>query len=1157
MKRQMNKIKLLFVAILAAATAFGQVSTYSQQAGYWTLGLNGGLAYQQSDIPSLLNGYGAGLTLGKNIFYKPGAPFSFDLRGRALYTRTYGLDTKPSFGITNNDALNGTKGPNYLVETGGSGFVFQNNKTDLFELGAEGVLTFNQLAERTNVLLSLYGGVGVDWYKTTTDQLGANGTYAADYQGIDTRRSSSSIRNELRNTILDGQYETNAHGFGNTGKLGIMPSLGVELGYQLTPRFSMGIGHRVTFAGNDLLDGQQWNDANHLTGDKDLHHYTSLHMRWKIQPEQARPKAPQITITSPRSNPHSSVRPNAEVRADIKYVNNAMDVDARLNGQSIYFDYHKGRFDCQFPLEFGRNELVITATNSVGRDRKKVIILYQEAIIDQPNPPQHTYAPQVNITRPSQSSTNVQDDRYTIKATIRHIVDRHDIRFTINGREQHNFEYRPGRDAFTADIRLDYGRNDIRIEVFNPAGNDSDAATLFYEKRYQQNPPRIRITKPNRNPYNTEWRQIKVEAQIDYIERSSDIEYIVNGKRSRNFDFARNSFGANTPLKEGRNSLIIKAFNEHGEDREELIVFYQFNETCNGPLPEVDITRPQQYHSTTEQPTASVRAQVKNVERKSDIKLFHNGRSSNSFRFQKNSGRVETRIDLQEGENSIKIEVRNANGTDDDEVMIVYQKKVIYTPKPPTVTIHKPRNNSTTEQPNTRLEAKVTNISDKRDIDLKLNGRSINNFSFDKRRGTLTASLQLREGTNTISLRAVNKDGEDQESVKVRYQKKVIYTPKPPTVTIHKPRNNSTTEQPNTRLEAKVTNISDKRDIDLKLNGRSINNFSFDKRRGTLTASLQLREGTNTISLRAVNKDGKDQESVKVRYQKKVIYTPKPPTVSIHKPRNNSTVTTSSTAVKASMKHITSKDQITFKLNGKAVRSYTFGKNSLSAKVTLKEGRNQIEISVRNEDGSDKDAVSVTYKKPMTLPKPTAKFVAPRKAGEQVSEYSYVVKVNIQHVKKREDIQFWVNGKRTSKFTFESKKQLLSAKVRLGKGRNDFKVEAKNEAGKATATTYLVYKTKTIQVAAPKISELAHTRPTANPLSPSQAKTRITAKLANISSERQIDFRVNGKRITNFDFDTRNKAFSALITLNKGKNTVTLKVTNQGGSDDASLVIEF
>ena len=360
-------------------SVFAQTSTYERTPGYWTFGINGGFAYQDSDIPELLDGYGLGFTLGKNLYYRPGAGLAFDLRGRALYTKTYGLDYFQSLGIENNPALNGTYDLDYTKLGGGPGFVYQNNKTDHVELGLEGVVTFNKLREETNVILSLFGGVGLDWYNTKTDQADYNGIYSPQYESLDPTASVSYKKAQLQNAILDGIYETNAQGFEEgAGRLGIMPGVGVELGYQFTPRFSMGIGHKVTFTKTDLFDGHQWTDDNRLTGDNDIHHYTNLNMRWIIQEKEKELKPPVIRVTKPEIDPFTTRNPNGQVRATIKNVNNAMDVRMTLNGYDQPFDFKNERFNSTFRLQPGRNDILITASNLAGTDQETVVIFYEE-----------------------------------------------------------------------------------------------------------------------------------------------------------------------------------------------------------------------------------------------------------------------------------------------------------------------------------------------------------------------------------------------------------------------------------------------------------------------------------------------------------------------------------------------------------------------------------------------------------------------------------------------------------------------------------------------------------------------------------------------------------------------------------------------------------
>ena len=236
MKAMIRTSTLLALWALLHFSAAAQFSATTTLPGYTTFGINGGWSYQTSDVRAAPGGFGFGLTLGKNLYYQPGAPLSFDLRGRLLYARQFGLDHFRSFDIDNNEALNGDRSLDYTSYPAGlgvgDGFVFQNHRTDLGELALEGVLTLNQLKERTGFLASLYGGVGLDWYRTRIDQANPFGLeYFTEYSSIDPSRPKASIRKDLSNTILDGVYESNADGFTNSGKLGLMPSVGVELGY--------------------------------------------------------------------------------------------------------------------------------------------------------------------------------------------------------------------------------------------------------------------------------------------------------------------------------------------------------------------------------------------------------------------------------------------------------------------------------------------------------------------------------------------------------------------------------------------------------------------------------------------------------------------------------------------------------------------------------------------------------------------------------------------------------------------------------------------------------------------------------------------------------------------------------------------------------------
>jgi large repetitive protein len=342
-------IRLLFAFLLFLSSLSAQNSAFETlHRGYVTLGLNGGLSYQSSDVRARFDGYGLGLTLAKNLYYHPASPITFDLRGRFLLARQYGLDGRRSFNIADHPALNGTFGLDYLnypSELGvNEGFVYHNHRTTVGELAGEAVLSWHSDRLGPGVFVSLFGGLGLGVYNARIDQADRLGApYYDAYANLE--GSARRIRRELKNNVLDGNYETLPDPF-NRGGAGFMPSAGLEAGIQLTPHFAIAAGHRVTFSGTDILDGNQW-----AGGGNDLYHYTSLGLKFTF-PQRAkreRGRAPNITITYPSGSTFNSNTSAGLVRARIANVQSPADILCTVNGQTFPFDFYAGELTLSFP----------------------------------------------------------------------------------------------------------------------------------------------------------------------------------------------------------------------------------------------------------------------------------------------------------------------------------------------------------------------------------------------------------------------------------------------------------------------------------------------------------------------------------------------------------------------------------------------------------------------------------------------------------------------------------------------------------------------------------------------------------------------------------------------------------------------------------------
>ena len=1031
-----------------------QQEPYKYEQGYWTFGLNGGSSYQSSDVKTLFNGYGFGATLAKNMYYQPGAPVSFDFRGRALYTRSYGLDLTRNFNIENNSVLNGTQGLDYLNYPSNleesRGFVFQNHQTDIGELSLEAVLTLNQLRERTGIVASIYGGIGADWYQTKIDQADEFGAeYYAGYSEINTSQSNANIRKELESLILDGTYESFADGFDNSGKLSFMPSLGLEIGYQFSPKFSMHFGHRSTFAGNNILDGQQWSDNSN-----DLYHYTNLGLRWIIEQERSQLYAPVIEITTPNTNPYSTRNPNGAVRATILHVNSAADITCTINGRTESFRFNDRRFATSFRLQPGRNEVLIRASNSYGQNEKIVLIYLRDEVAPPappaPSPSPVVRAPRIRLQSPDFSPYSTRTEYFTVRAQINNIQNKNAIQFRQNGIES-AFSFNPSSGRFEAEIRLRKGENAISISARNSAGRDRAEAEVILRDAQEQRP------------------------YVEFIE----------------------------PTRERTDQASARL---------------------------------------------AIRTSVERVRNKEDIQLLINGRSTRDFRFYPDRAYLTAQINLERGNNSIQVKANNNAGEASDIVYVNYS--VSRQEQLPEINISTPDRPSTSTSKNTALiEARTLHVSNKSDISFTVNNRQIYDFSFNRSTGFISKTINLQNGQNEVVIEAKNQDGRALDQVNIR-KIEPITVPRPPKITIQVPSNNAETTLSYTDVRASIEGVSNTSAISFYINGRKTTSFTYTNQNRTFKAKVNLEEGNNTIRIVAKNQDGNAEDQVNIRYKKIAA-----PTVQITDPSGSTYKTeASSYTAKATVSGVRQKSDLRVTFNGKKLINYSFStsSNKLSVPLNLRTGNNLLEIKATNSSGSATDKVSIRR---AVIEKPIVQFIQPPKAGTTVSTGKFTIQASIKNVLSKNDVNLWVNGRKTTNFRYEAAKGMLFASITLKSGSNTFKIDASNKGGRTEAKTSIVYKVDTKKP--PIITIRTVSQPTANPFYPQNGSSTITADIENITDKSQITLIVNGKKTKEFDFTPKTKRFSASVLLVRGENKIEISAGNIDGTDRKSRTIDY
>lgn len=292
----------------------------SKPRNQWEIGIKGGLFQVSGDIPAQVISPGFGAHVRKAFGYV------FSLRMEYLY----GIGKGYSFVASENYAKNAAWGANIadpnqrysaprltIVAPGGvtgvvsskTGLattpfeqVFYNYKAKVQDLSLQGVVTLNNLRfhkSKTGMNLYLFGGVGGSIYETRVNALNGNQKYNFMTLTSASYKDRKSFLKNMKNNVLDGDYETLAENqgnrrpqlFGQTFK----PSgtFGAGVAFKLNNRLNLAIEDRWTIVKDDLLDGQRWQenawgDAS-LTRDYDSYNNFSVGLNINLGAKSVEP----------------------------------------------------------------------------------------------------------------------------------------------------------------------------------------------------------------------------------------------------------------------------------------------------------------------------------------------------------------------------------------------------------------------------------------------------------------------------------------------------------------------------------------------------------------------------------------------------------------------------------------------------------------------------------------------------------------------------------------------------------------------------------------------------------------------------------------------------------------------------------------------------
>lgn len=365
-----------------------------------------------------------------------------------------------------------------------------------------------------------------------------------------------------------------------------------------------------------------------------------------------------------------------------------------------------------------------------------------------------------------------------------------------------------------------------------------------------------------------------------------------------------------------------------------------------------------------------------------------------------------------------------------------------------------------------------------------------------------------------------------------------------------------TVDSPTYTLRANIQHVTSDQYVSYRHDGTALHNFTFNPNTNSFQSTVQLKPGQNVFKLKGTNTHGSDEDIMVINYKKPVVNIPTPPIVKITDPSANpETVFQPNYLLKADIKNIASKNQLTVLFNGQAVNNFNFtpnGVNNFSKQLTLNIGVNTFKITGTNDDGTDFDETTIIYRKQTIVHPPIVNYTNPSNSSITVSSPSFNLQGTVKYVDSKNNVDFIQNGTKNNNFSFNSGTSYFSSNVVLQPGQNIFQLVGTNSAGTDQATVVINY-----LVASPKPPIVSILNPSNNPHTTFNNTKSFKASVLNVSSASQVSMTLNGNNFTTFNFNNGNGILTTVLPLSLGSNVVTVTGTNSDGTDSKQTTIIY
>jgi len=834
---------------------------------------------------------------------------------------------------------------------------------------------------------------------------------------------------------------------------------------------------------------------------------------------------PIVKRVAPNANPHTT----SNSKGYLEYtITGATSVVFKINGQTspgYNFNQATGKFTSMLHLTEGATSYEVIATNSCGSTSQMVAIIYEEEM--------PCYEPVISFINPSENPFEYigRNGNTSFTANVGNVSNQNMIVVKLNGNVI-PFSFNAATGNISGAITLNQGNNTISVSATNECGNTTSETIITYEGiQNQLPPPVVTITSPNANPFSTTNTTQTITATVLNVAGASDISAIYNGTSVTNFAYNNITkvFSYNALLVNGLNSLIISGTNTVGTDSKTQTITK--SEPCNDPT--ISFNKP----TVNASGLTSFFATVGNITNPNMIVVNHNG-SSVPYTYDASTGQISVTLSLVEGNNLIGISVSNACGNESSEHNIIYTAPVEPPCVNPLITISSlPVSNDARYN----FIANVSNVSSSNNVNVTLNGNPVSS-NFNANNGSLTASLMLVEGNNTIIVQANECDGATQTIV-------VDYTIPcdPVTYNLILPNGNSATSAAATyMIKINTSNVPSEASISVAVNGGSVP-YTFDSNSGMINCSnIPLQDGNNTIVVTIGNDCSNETITYTIAYEAPVIEVP------CVNPGINITSGSASSApaynLSGNVSNISNASNVIVKLNGTVVSSnFNTNNGNLTASLTLNEGNNTIVVEANECDGTSQ-TVNVNYTVPCDPV--TYNLILPNGNSATSAAATYMIKINTANVPSESNITVTLNGN-SIPFTFSANSGMINcSNISLQDGNNPVVVTIGNDCSNETISYNITYE-------APIVTPPPCENPTislSSPATSSAASYSLAGSIGNITNVTNVIVKLNGVN-TPANFNINNGGLAASLTLVEGNNTIIVEANECDGATETLTVV--